>query len=115
MFKELVGVDGRINRLGYLSRVVLASVAQGVAFGALLIGPIGLAIFVVLYIPAIVVGFCTTVRRVHDFGSSGWLILWVAFPFVNIIIAFMLLFRSGTQGPNNHGDRPDGLHVGRAR
>jgi hypothetical protein len=34
-------------------------------------------------------------------GGASILLLFI--PFVNIVIAFMLLFHSGTRGTNNHG------------
>jgi len=112
MFKQLVGVDGRVNRLGYLARAVLTWVIAGIAIGLITVGSIAAVIGVILYITAIVIGFCTTVRRLHDFGWGGGRILLVLVPLLNLVIWVMLFFRPGESESNNHGDQPNGVMVG---
>ena len=53
------------------------------------------------------------VRRFHDFNWGGLSIFFLLIPFVNIVIVFMLLFRSGTRGTNDYGNEPDGVAIGR--
>ena len=72
----------------------------------------GTLIGVVLYIAVLVVGFCTAVRRFHDFNWGGASVLLLLIPLVNIVIIFVLLFRSGTRGTNDYGNEPDGLAIG---
>ena len=52
----------------------------------------------------IALGFCSIVRKFHDFDWGGVSIFLLFIPIVNIVIALMLLFRSGTRGNNKHGD-----------
>jgi uncharacterized membrane protein YhaH (DUF805 family) len=98
--------------MGYLIRALANTVA---AYVAVLFMGAGLSVTligVVLYIAVLVVGFCSVVRRFHDFNWGGASVLLLLIPLVNIVIFFMLLFRSGTRGTNDHGDEPVDLGVG---
>ena len=112
LFNQLLGTNGRINRAGYIVRAIASSVATGVALVFMDTGSAGALIALVLYIAVLVVAFCSMVRRFHDFNWGGASILLLLIPFVNIVIALMLLFRSGTRGTNNHGHEPVDLAVG---
>lgn len=48
-------------------------------------------------------GWIVGIQRLHDFNKSGWHILLVVIPFVNILLVLLLLFGSGTEGPNQYG------------
>jgi len=111
-FNQLIGTAGRINRMGYLIRILASTVVAYVAVVLMgtesLGGPIGFAV----YIAVLVVAFCSAVRRFHDINWGGISILLLFIPLVNIVIAFMLIFRSGTRGTNDYGNEPEGLTVG---
>ena len=52
-----------------------------------------------------------TVRRLHDTGHTGWLVLLMFIPLVNIIAFFVLLFISyikPSAGPNQYGPPAEG-------
>ncbi|NHK29348.1 DUF805 domain-containing protein [Parvularcula flava] len=52
-----------------------------------------------------------TVRRLHDTGHTGWLVLLLIIPLVNIIAFFVLLFISyikPSAGPNQYGPPAEG-------
>lgn len=52
-----------------------------------------------------------TVRRLHDTGHTGWLVLLIFIPLVNIIAFFVLLFISyikPSAGPNQYGPPAEG-------
>jgi len=116
MFQQLVGVDGRISRLGFLIRQVVVYMAALVAVGFVVSGlEILIVAGLVLYIAALVVSFCSTIRRFHDFGWSGWMVFMMLIPFFGIVVAFMPLFRPGNSLSNDYGFRPDGLRVGKRR
>ncbi|MDR2366942.1 MAG: DUF805 domain-containing protein [Deltaproteobacteria bacterium] len=57
---------------------------------------------------ALVPSIAVTIRRIHDFDVSGWLILLALLPVANygILIAFGCI--PGTPGPNRFGRPPDG-------
>jgi len=51
------------------------------------------------------------VRRLHDTGHTGWLVLLMIIPVVNIIAFFVLLFISyikPSAGPNQYGPPAEG-------
>ena len=64
------------------------------------IAGLGFVVILVLYIYFLMV---ITVRRLHDLNRSGWLILLLLLPLVNIFMGLYLLLGSGTQGINNYG------------
>ena len=46
------------------------------------------------------------IRRLHDLGQSGWLLLLQFVPFVGIIFPLCLFFWPGTATDNKYGSRP---------
>jgi len=46
------------------------------------------------------------VKRVHDRGRTGWFVLLMAIPLVNIWPAVEVMFLRGTYGPNQYGEDP---------
>ena len=130
---QITGIDGRITREGFVFRAFLATAAIGIAtllfitffndlwdhqyssmntanfaYGVLMI----YSAFSMLFVwGALVVIHSSAVRRFHDFNWGGVRILLLLVPIVNIAIVFMLLFRPGTQGTNDHGDEPVDLAV----
>ena len=53
--------------------------------------------------------FAVTVRRVHDCNKSGWLLLLLFIPLVNLIFGFVFLYfmvKAGTSGDNRFGVDP---------
>ena len=51
-------------------------------------------------------------RRLNDLGFSGWWILLMLLPLVNLVLAVVLLFVPGTKGVNRFGPRPVGNGTG---
>ena len=46
------------------------------------------------------------VRRLHDLDKSGWWMLLLFVPLVNILFYIYILFFKGTEGPNQYGEDP---------
>lgn len=68
-------------------------------------GLFGLAVM----IPSLAVA----VRRFHDTGKSGWLVLINLIPLVGWIIAIVMLLQPGQPGTNQYGPNPAvGAYVG---
>ena len=67
--------------------------------GGLLTGLFALAVL----IPGLAVG----VRRLHDVGKSGWMLLLAVIPFVNFYLLYLLV-QPGDPGPNAYGPDPKG-------
>ena len=58
----------------------------------------------VLVITVIPVSIGMQIRRWHDMGHSGWLVLLAFVPFANFVIIVFMFFVPGTAGPNQYGE-----------
>ena len=54
-------------------------------------------------------GLAVTVRRMHDTGHSGWMLLVNLIPIVGAIIFLVLLCSDSKPGENKYGPNPKGL------
>ena len=115
VFKELFFTSkGRLNRKSYIYRSIFLSlvlcVVQGVlTFAANTIGALELLFAVVAFgfsLFSFVSNIMMDVRRLHDLDLSGWWMLLMLVPLVNIFFALYMLFFKGTDGPNQYGDDP---------
>ncbi len=61
----------------------------------------GLAVLV----PSLAVG----VRRLHDLGKSGWMLLISLIPLIGAIWLLVLFVTEGTRGENSYGPDPKGV------
>jgi len=105
--------SGRTRRSEYLYYylfnvlfIVLAIVLD-IVFGtvneAIGYGPITILYGLVVTLP----GFAVAVRRLHDAGKSGWMILLILVPIVGPIYILILLFFTDSQkGRNKWGENP---------
>lgn len=50
--------------------------------------------------------FFLAIRRLHDLGYSGWFILLLFVPYLNLALILYLLFARGESGPNKYGNPP---------
>lgn len=76
---------------------VLGIAIEGIGYGPLY----GLYSLVVL-VPGLAVG----VRRLHDVGKSGWMLLIALIPLVGAIWLLVLLVTDGEPGTNKWGTNP---------
>ena len=60
---------------------------------------------IVLFIPSLAVA----VRRLHDIGKSGWMLLILLIPVVGGIWMLVLLLREGNSFENEYGPNPKGV------
>lgn len=84
--------------LGYLALFVLTAVAR----------PLGLLVllyYLAVLLPSVAVG----VRRLHDTGKSGWLLLLGFVPLIGGIILFVFTVLDSTPGSNRYGENPKGV------
>ena len=61
---------------------------------------LGFVVILVLYLYFLMV---ISIRRLHDMNRSGWLILLLLIPLLNIFMGLYLLLGSGSKGVNNYG------------
>lgn len=106
MFKAPFSLTGRIRRTEYLLTLVINAVA-----GILTLIPIlGWILMVVFFVFAL----CQGAKRLHDLDKSGWFILLMLVPLVNLALLIYILFVDGTPGPNQYGESPKALVVSAA-
>ena len=115
VFKELFFTSkGRLNRKSYIYRSIFLSlvlcIVQGVlTFAANTIGALEL-LFAVVAFGFSLFGFVSNimmgVRRLHDLDLSGWWMLLLCVPLINLFFAIYIYFFKGTEGPNQYGEDP---------
>jgi uncharacterized membrane protein YhaH (DUF805 family) len=66
------------------------------------IGLLGGLFMLIIIIP----GLAVTVRRLHDVGKSGWMLLIVFIPFIGAIWLFILYVTDSNPGENKYGPNP---------
>jgi len=105
--------DGRIGRLQYFGYgiiwgIIFLVVALIIASGTGAAGKPsagGALLYLALMIVDAIATLSYGARRLHDFDKSGWWYLLMFIPFVNVVMAFVLLLAPGTQGANSYGLR----------
>ncbi len=121
--------SGRIGRQTYWLSYVLLPVAILIVYGIIFAVAAGptlssideesmphfspaayalLAVGAVLYILLIISSLAGQVKRLHDRGRSGWMVLLGFVPLVNIWILIEVAFLKGMAGPNEYGADPLG-------
>ena len=103
---------GRIGRGRFWATILplfLVSMGLNVAFAAT--GGRGepallLFVAVVYFVFATWVAIATYVKRWHDLGMSGWMVLIMLIPFVNILVLLYLGIAPGKAEPNRFGAAP---------
>jgi len=83
---------------------ILASIIDIIVFGVGLEewGPIDTIYTLALFIPSIAV----SVRRLHDIGKSGWMMLLILIPIIGWIWLFVLSVTDSDSGENQYGPNP---------
>lgn len=102
--------EGRLNRKQYFYCTIGLFVLQlGVsALLSVVIGIVQVGTFT-KYAPNIMLIFfawmqiCTTIRRFHDHGLSGWNTLWCIVPFIQVMVGLKLTAMTGERGNNEYG------------
>ena len=101
-FKEVFAFKGRMRRKNYLV-VYFSALALIVVIG-LLERATGMRLYVLTFIVVAAV-VPSSIRRLHDIGYSGWLVIGViAIPFISLL----LLVAPGEPGSNAYGINPTG-------
>jgi uncharacterized membrane protein YhaH (DUF805 family) len=66
--------------------------------------------FYLLYALAVLIpGLAVAVRRLHDVGKSGWMILIALIPIIGAIWLFVLMVTNSDTGVNQYGPNPKEL------
>jgi len=112
VLRQYADFEGRARRQEYWMFVLFNVIF---AVGAMIIDNVlGLTlahlpygVFYFVYTLAVFIpGLGVTVRRLHDIGKSGWMLLVALIPIVGSIWLLVLLVTDGTPGENEYGINP---------
>ena len=117
VLRKYAAFSGRATRTEYWL-FILAQIIIQVALGALatialiagltLFASLILAIFILYLLGTLLPGLGLTVRRFHDGGYSGWMILLALIPAIGGIILLIFMVLPSERGGNRHGPDPRG-------
>jgi uncharacterized membrane protein YhaH (DUF805 family) len=112
VLKKYAEFNGRARRTEYwmflLFHIIVAVAAMlvdnllGLTFGEIPYGFIYMAYALATIIP----GLAVTVRRLHDIGKSGWMILVSLIPLIGGIWLLVLMLTDSQPGNNEYGPNP---------
>jgi len=110
--KQYADFGGRARRTEYWMStlfnfifMIAAMVIDNVA--GLTAGELPYGVFYFLYAFAVFIpGLAVSVRRLHDVGKSGWMILIALIPIIGAIWLLVLMFTDSNAGDNQYGANP---------
>jgi uncharacterized membrane protein YhaH (DUF805 family) len=112
VLKKYAEFSGRARRKEYwmfalfnIIFIIVAMIIDNVAkttIGELPYGFFYIVYALAVFIPALAVG----VRRLHDIGKSGWMMLLILIPIVGGIWLLILFCMDGVVGQNEYGTNP---------
>jgi uncharacterized membrane protein YhaH (DUF805 family) len=114
VLKKYADFNGRARRKEYwmftLINIIIILVLEILGF-AMMKNTLGMIIFGVLGIyclATILPSLAVAIRRLHDTGKSGWMILLGLIPFVSLVLLYFMVIDS-QPGANEYGPNPKGL------
>ena len=117
VLKQYADFNGRARRKEYWMFVLFNTIFSilamifdnvfGIAIEGIGYGPIYLLYVLAMMIPSLAVA----VRRLHDVGKSGWMILISLIPIIGGIWLLVLFVNDGNPGENEHGANPKEMTV----
>ncbi len=112
VLKQYADFNGRARRKEYwmftLFNIIFGGIAMildsvfGIAIEGVGYGPLYGVYVLVLFIP----GLAVAVRRLHDIGKSGWMILIALIPVIGAIWILVLMVTDSNPGENLYGVNP---------
>jgi uncharacterized membrane protein YhaH (DUF805 family) len=112
VLKQYADFNGRARRKEYwmfalfnMIFVIAAMILDNML--GLTIGQLYYGVFYFLYVLAVFVpGLAVAVRRLHDVGKSGWMMLIAFIPIVGAIWLLILMVTDSNSGENQYGSNP---------
>ncbi len=89
------------NAIFYFIAIVLDNIL-GIAIEGVGYGPLYILYTLAVLLP----GLAVSVRRLHDVGKSGWMILISLIPIIGAIWLIVLTVTDGNPGENEYGPNP---------
>ncbi len=107
-------VTGRANRKKYFLQILGPCFLSGFGSSFMGTGPENIGFALILVAAGQILMLFPAVRRLHDLGASGWwLLIWfipllfaVLGLLISLVLGLTLLFKPGTDGPNQYGPDP---------
>ena len=100
--------NGRARRSEYwwfcLCNFVLSYVVN--LIGGLISPTVGMVLTCIVTLGLLLPGLGVCVRRLHDIGKSGWLVLLALIPLVGAIILIVWFCKDSDRGSNAYGPSP---------
>lgn len=117
VLKQYADFSGRARRKEYWMFVlfnmifaIIAIILDNVL--GLTAGELPYGVFYFLYVLAILIpGLAVAVRRLHDVGKSGWMILISLIPLIGAIWLLVLMVTDSNPGENQYGPNPKEVTV----
>lgn len=112
VLKQYADFRGRARRKEYwmyiLFNLIFGVIAISIDNAAGTAHPeLGYGVFYGLYALAVFIpGIAVSVRRLHDIGKSGWMLLVALIPIIGGIWLLVLLASNGQPGTNQWGENP---------
>lgn len=89
------------------------SSTEDAGLNALIMGSAGFYMLIIWWLISFIPNLALTVRRLHDLGMSGWLLIPIyigmALPLIGGLVSLgfiIAMFLPGSKGPNKYGDDP---------
>ncbi|MBD45267.1 MAG: hypothetical protein CMC65_08630 [Flavobacteriaceae bacterium] len=112
VLKQYSDFKGRARRKEYwmftIFNIIFGGIAMtldsvfGIAIEGVGYGPLYGIYVLVLFIP----GLAVAVRRLHDIGKSGWMLLITLIPLIGVIWLLVLLLTDSNSEENLYGENP---------
>lgn len=112
VLKNYAGFSGRARRKEYWMFALFYSIFAVVAiildnlFGTAIEGASYGLIYCLYVLAFFIPGLAVAVRRLHDVGKSGWMILIALIPLIGAIWLLVLMVTDSTPGANEYGSNP---------
>lgn len=106
VLKQYADFNGRARRKEYWMFTLINGLITGAV--AAIDGVLGLnfVLYGLYALAMIVPGVAVGIRRLHDVGKSGWMVLVALIPIAGPIWLFILLITDSQFGPNQYGPNP---------
>jgi uncharacterized membrane protein YhaH (DUF805 family) len=88
--------------LAYVVAVILFAIVK----------PLGVIVYVLVFLAAIVPSLAVAVRRLHDTNKSGWWLLFGFVPLVGSLLLLVFMCIDSDRQPNKYGASPKGEPAG---
>ena len=79
----------------------------GITWGEVGYGPLYVVYGLIVLIP----GLAVIIRRLHDIGKSGWMLLIAFIPLIGVFWLLFLLVTDSTPGENQYGKNPKEINI----